>query len=56
MNGKVSKIYIKFDDGGAGQRKINKDNFLKYHSAVSVETFETDIKLKANSYLVIKRT
>ena len=55
LNGKVTKIYIKFDDAGAGRKKINKDTFSKQHSWVPVEKFETD-KLKANSYVVIKRT
>ena len=56
MNGDVTKIYTKFDDAGAGQKKINKDNFAKQHSWVPVEIFEADIKLKTNSYVVIKRT
>ena len=56
MNGEVTKIYIKFDDAGAGQKKINRDTFGKQHSWVPVEKFEADIKLKANSYVVIKRT
>ena len=56
LNGKVTKIYIKFDDAGAGQKKINRDTFGKQHSWVPVEKFEADIKLKANSYVVIKRT
>ena len=50
------KIYIKFDDAGASQKKINKDTFAKQHSWVPVEKFEADIKLKANSCVVIKRT
>ena len=56
MNGKVTKIYVKFDDAETSQMKINKDDFLKRHSAVPVETFKTDMKLKPNFYLVIKRT
>ena len=32
LNGKVTKIYIKFDNAGAGQKKINKDTFSKQHS------------------------
>ena len=56
LNDKVTKIYIKFEDGGAGQNKINKDTFTKQHSWVPVEKFEADIKLKANSCVVTKRT
>ena len=56
MNGKVTKIYVKFEDAETSQMKINKDDFLKRHSAVPVETFKTDMKLKPNFYLVIKRT
>ena len=56
LNGEVTKINIKFDDAGAGQKKINRDTFGKQHSWVPVEKFEADIKLKANSYVVIKRT
>ena len=33
------KIYIKFDDAGASQKKINKDTFAKQHSWVPVEKF-----------------
>ena len=29
MNGKVTKIYVKFEDAGTGQMKINKDDFFK---------------------------
>ena len=29
LNGEVTKIYIKFDNAGAGQKKINKDTFAK---------------------------
>ena len=56
LKGEVTKIYIKFDDAGAGQKKVNKDTFAKQHSWVPVEKYEADIKLKANSYVVIKRT
>ena len=56
FDGEVTKIYIKFDDAGAGQKKVNKDTFAEQHSWVPVEKFEADIKLKANSYVVIKRT
>ena len=55
LNCEVRKIYIKFDDAGAGQKKINKDTFAKQHSWVPVEKFEAVIKLRANSYVVIKR-
>ena len=56
LKGEATKIYIKFDDAGAGQKKVNKDTFAKQHSWVPVEKYEADIKLKANSYVVIKRT
>ena len=39
LNGEVTKVYIKFVDVGAGQKKINKDTFAKQHSWV-VEKFE----------------
>ena len=55
LNGKVTKIYIKFDNVEGGQKKINKDTFSNQYSWVPVEKFETDIKLKANSYVVINR-
>ena len=55
LNREVTKIYIKFDDVGAGQKKINKDTFAMQHSWILVEKFDADIKLKANSYVVIKR-
>ena len=29
MNGKITKIYVKFEDAGTGQMKINKDDFFK---------------------------
>ena len=32
LNGEVTKINIKFDDAGAGQKKINRDTFAKQHS------------------------
>ena len=56
LNCEVTKIYIKFDDAGAGQKKINKNTFKKQHSWLPVEKFEAVIKLRANSYVVIKRT
>ena len=56
LNGEVTKIYIKFDDANAGQKKINKDTFAKQHSWVPVEKFEADFKLKVNPCVVIKRT
>ena len=39
LNGEVTKVYIKFDDAGAGQKKINKETFANQHSWV-VEKFE----------------
>ena len=56
VNGEVTKIYIKFDDAGAGQKEINIDTFAKQNSWVPLETFDADIKLKVSSYVVIKRT
>ena len=56
VNGEVTKIYIKFDDAGAGQKEINIDTFAKQNSWVPLETFDADIKLKVNSYVVIKTT
>ena len=56
VNGEVTKMYIKFDDAGAGQKKINNDIFEKQNSWVPLETFDADIKLKVNSYVVIKTT
>ena len=56
MNGEVTKIYIKFDDAGAGQKEINIDTFAKQNSWVPLETFDADIKLKVSSYVVIKTT
>ena len=56
LNAEITNIYLKFDDAGAGQNKINKDTFAKQYSWVPVEKFEGDIKFKANSYVVIKRT
>ena len=55
LNGELPRIYIKFGDAGAGQKKINKDTFAKQHW-VPAEKFEADIKLKTNTYAVIKRT
>ena len=49
-------IYIKFDDAGVSQKKINKDTFAKQHSWLPIGKFEAAIKLKANSCVVIKRT
>ena len=43
-------------DAGASQTKINKNTFAKQHSSVPVEKIESEIKVKANSYVVIKRT
>ena len=56
LNGEVTKIDLKFDDAGAGPKKIDKDTFAKQHSWVLVEKFETDIKLKASSYVATKIT
>ena len=56
LNGEVTKVYIKFGYAGDGQKKINKGTFATQHSWVPVEKFEADIKLKANTYVVIKRT
>ena len=40
----------------AVQKKNNKDTFPKQHSWVPEEKFGADIKLKTNSYVVMKRT
>ena len=37
FNGQVTKIYIKFDNAVAGQKKINKDTFAKRLCWVPIE-------------------
>ena len=47
-DGRVSKIYIKFDDDKAGVKMMASDNYARQHKFVPIERAEAAIKIRGN--------
>ena len=58
VNGKVSKVYVKFDDETTGINKMKSDHYSRVNKVVPIERIEARIKIKPNkpSSPEIKRT